>query len=66
MIPFYTVADSGFSAGYAENLFHHTGSTPARRMSFSDKARSNTAAQNEVNSVEAECLQFVCSLMQQL
>ena len=53
-------------AGFAENLFHHTGSTPVRRMSFGDKARGNTAVQSEVNSVEAECLQSVCSLMQQL
>ncbi|KAL0025839.1 hypothetical protein WJX79_004992, partial [Trebouxia sp. C0005] len=53
-------------AGYTENLFHHTGSTPVRRMSFGDKSRSNTAAQSEANSVAAESLQFVCNLMQQL
>jgi len=53
-------------AGYTENLFHHTGSTPVRRMSFSDKSRSNTAAQSEANPVAAESLQFVCNLMQQL
>ena len=53
-------------AGYAENLFHHTGNTPARRMSFGDKSRSSAAAQSDANSVQADCLQFVCSLMQQL
>ncbi|KAL3161421.1 hypothetical protein ABBQ32_010311 [Trebouxia sp. C0010 RCD-2024] len=53
-------------AGYAENLFHHTGNTPARRMSFGDKAHSNAAGQSDANSVQAECLQFVCNLMQQL
>lgn len=53
-------------AGYSENLFHHTGSTPLRRPSFEDRTRTNASAQSETNSLESEYTQFICSLMQQL
>lgn len=59
-------------AGGLENLFHHSGNTPPRRsgdMSAEDsEAAANVAAhgQPEANTVEADYLDYVCSVLQHL
>ena len=61
-------------AGGLENLFHHTGNTPPRRSASperggADSARADAAAragQPEANTVEADYLEHVCSVLQHL
>jgi hypothetical protein len=71
----HLIETSGWSprpAGGLENLFHHSGNTPPRRsgsLSAEDSEAAATAAahgQPEANTVEAEYLDHVCSVLQHL
>ncbi len=52
------------SAGGLENLFHHTGNTPPRRSSSFDGEFMK--GQAEANTVEADYLDYCCSVLQHL
>ncbi|BDA45713.1 probable WD repeat-containing protein 11 at C-terminar half [Coccomyxa sp. Obi] len=51
-------------AGGLENLFHHTGNTPPRRSSSLDG--DIMKGQPEANTVEADYLDYCCSVLQHL
>ena len=62
-----------FPAGGLENLFHHSGNTPPRRSSSGALGHGDAPAdapemlgQPEANSVDADYLDYCCSVLQHL
>lgn len=53
-----------WGAGGLENLFHHSGNTPPRRSSSFSSEFMN--GQPEANTVEADYLDYCCSVLQHL
>lgn len=58
-----TVHDVSFSAGGLENLLHHTGNTPAGRGSCD---MNDMDGNPHINTVEADYLDYCCSVLQHL
>lgn len=53
-------------AGGLENMFHHSGNTPPQRSPSFSAADGALKGQLEANTVEADYLDYCCSVLQHL